>query len=479
MKLIPVLRPKLLRLELLCVMLLLLLQPVSPWSGAATLAMLTLWALRDSRCSIQALSVGVIVTMANHALVPQQPMVPLFKWLLLFAVLVRVSLDARYRPTAPPIWTWSFALFIFISLTFALLVSYDRALSLLKLFSFGVGAAACLLVFRDRRVDKQYFGSWFYTLHFAVLALSLPVMFTSAGYAVSKIGFQGILNQPQAYGVYLAPMTAYITVLAITGYSSFTLILIGIFSWFTIIASGCRTAILACGMAFLVTFCMSLFFPSVRRLIKPLAVAGFAALVILSGMGLLATRNDAWIQRFEQFLTKGRVQADSSWQSIWEVSRGQQMSESLELIKAHPLTGVGFGLDSENGNLTDEKETALGVPLTASTEQGFIYLAVPAQVGLVGGVIFSMLLISLFTPIFATSRFPILVTALTGLFINNGEMVVLAIGGLGLQLWLLLAWAHESCVTDSTRARHTLHVDKIGRPVSLRAHRRYRAPVQI
>lgn len=446
----PVLRPKLLRHELLCVVLLLLLQPLSPWSGAATLAMLTLWALRDSRCSIQALSVGVIITFANDVLVPQQPMVPLIKWLLLFAVLMRVSLDARYRPAAPPNWTGSFALFIFTSLMFALLVSHDRTLSLLKLLSFGVGAAACLLVFRDRRVDKQYFGSWFYTLHFAVLALSLPLMFTSTGYAVNKIDFQGILSQPQAYGVYLAPMTAYITVLVVTGYSSLTLILIGICSWFTIIASGCRTAVLACGIAFLVTFCSSLFVRRVRRLMKPFAVAGFAALVILSGVGLLASRNDAWTQRFEQFLTKGAVHADSGWQSLWEASRGPQMSESLVLIEAHPLTGVGFGLDSENGNLTDENEAVLGVPLTASTEQGFIYLAIPAQVGLVGGVIFSMLLISLFAPIFATSRFPILVTALTGLFVNNGEMIVLAIGGLGLQLWLLLAWAHESCVTDST-----------------------------
>jgi hypothetical protein len=460
-------------------MLLLLLQPLSLWSGAATLAMLTLWALRDSRSSIQALSVGVIVTFANHAFVPHQPMVPLFKWLLLFAVLVRVSLDARYRPTAPPNWTWSFALFIFISLTFAFLVSHDRTLSLLKLFSFSVGAAACLLVFRDRRLDKEYFSSWFYTLHFAVLALSLPLLFTSAGYAVNKIGFQGILSQPQAYGVYLAPMTAYITALVVTGCSSFTLIAIDICSWFTIIASGCRTAVLACGVAFLVTFCMSLVFPRVRRLMKPLAVAGFAALVILTGIWLLATRNDTWIQRFDQFVSKGEVQGDRSWQSLWLGSRGRQMSELLELVEAHPLTGVGFGLDGENGSRTDEKETVLGVPLTASTEQGFIYLAVPVQVGLVGGVIFSMLLISLFEPIFASDSFPILVAALTGLLINNGEMIILAIGGLGLQLWLLLAWAHESCITHSTRARHTLYLNKHARPLSLRVHRRYRVPARI
>ena len=49
---------------------------------------------------------------------------------------------------------------------------------------------------------------WFTTVQAVVIASSLPLILSSAGYFTNGVGFQGILNHPQAFGVYLAPVTA-------------------------------------------------------------------------------------------------------------------------------------------------------------------------------------------------------------------------------------------------------------------------------
>jgi hypothetical protein len=450
-------QPKPLSRELLSITVILVLQSVSPWSGAATFVVLTAWALRSSQCSIQALSLGVLISFASHAFVPAQHLVPLFRWVLLFAALARVTLDDPSRPRPSAKWVLMLGLFFSVSFAFAILVSHDPVVSLLKLFSFGMGALVCLASFRDRRISKRYFLNWFYTLHIAVLALSLPAMFIPAGYVG---GFQGILSQPQTLGVYLVPMTAYLTALVVAGYVEKTSALVCVLSWYMTIASACRTAVLAICVALLVATCIAMVSSKLTRVIRPVALLSSAVVVIALALSMLVGSNEVWIQRVEHFVTKQQqVGGDGTLASVISTgwSRGEQVDRSLKLVGAHPFAGVGFGLDSEDRDLADGADTMLGAPLTTATEPGFIYTAIPAQVGLVGASVFFFFLASLFRPILASYRFPVMVAALAGLCVNNGEMIILSMGGLGLHLWLVLAWAYESCLKVPVRVRVQRH----------------------
>src|SRR5205807_54992 len=110
------------------------------------------------------------------------------------------------------------------------------------------GSAVALLGFRDRRYRWQYWLNWFVTVYLVVLGLSAPFEFLPAGRYADKIGFQGILNQPQAYGVYVVPITLYLTVtLIVQRGGGWFFPAVVMWAWYSIYTSGCRTAFLAAG----------------------------------------------------------------------------------------------------------------------------------------------------------------------------------------------------------------------------------------
>jgi hypothetical protein len=96
---------------------------------------------------------------------------------------------------------------ILVALTSVL--SNFPGLSLSKLVGFLVGVFVILMLFQSKDVAPPWLNQWIISLGVAVALVSLPLIFMPLGYVRNGRGFQGILNHPQALGVFLALFVAY------------------------------------------------------------------------------------------------------------------------------------------------------------------------------------------------------------------------------------------------------------------------------
>jgi len=430
------------------VALILIFQMAGHYAGAATIVALTLWACRNTKCALQAMTISVLVTFGNPALVGDQPFVPLLKWVLLFVSLGRVLGDWKYQPRIGARWFAYFATFTMVALVLAIAASGNRSLSLLKLGTFISGVAVALLGVRDRRYRPDYWLNWFATVYLAVLLLSAPLEFLPAGRHQNGRGFQGILNHSQAYGVYMVPITAYWTIALLTKRcQTWFLVAIVPWAWYSIFTSGCRTAFLAVALSVAATAASLVMFPrntgssSERRstVLKICAVG-------LLAMAVLATSAGELSDAFRAFIMKG--------DSAIESSRQTQVGSLLSSIAENPLAGVGFGLAAANVEQVTERDELTGLPTSAPTEQGFLPLAVLVQLGVIGTVPLVLFIATLAFPVAKHAAPAVVALFCTALFVNFGEMIFFSTGALGMHMWLLIA----CCLGQSLASQRTARV---------------------
>jgi O-Antigen ligase len=428
---------------------LILVLQVLPYAGAVTLGSLTLWACRNTRCALQAATISVLLTFANPALVGEQPMVGLLKWVLLFACLGTVLFGWRHQPGRAPRWLWCFLLFIAVALGLACAVSDDLMVSLLKLTTFAAGLTVALLGVRDRRYPAQYWLSWFATVGVVVLVLSAPLDLLPAGRYLNGTGFQGIFIHPQSYAVYMVPLTVFLTVsLFVESRKNWFLLAVVPWAWYSIFASGCRTALLAAGLASLATAVCLIAFPRMKRghkqqgpMLLKICFAGLLASVVV------ATSTSALSSAFAEFIEKG------DRNGVVGSSRVMQVQALLSSIEANLLTGVGFGLAAAGTEQETQRDELTGLPIGTSTEQGFLPLAVLAQVGIIGALPLTLFLCVLGIPVVKHGEPAVVAMFFTALFVNFGEMIFFSTGGLGLHMWLLIGACLAASAANSVRQK--------------------------
>ncbi len=150
--------------------------------------------------------------------------------------------DQRARTI--PRWLLAFLLFFLVALLGSLGGAHDPEIAVFKLITFAVGTLGALALSWDRNFDVGYSYSWFYTIYLLVVFVSTPLVIFSVGYYPNSPLFEGIFNQSQAYGVYVAPFTALLVICWLTG--QFTLTRLGklgcILGLATLYISNCRTA---------------------------------------------------------------------------------------------------------------------------------------------------------------------------------------------------------------------------------------------
>jgi hypothetical protein len=421
---------------------------VLPYAGAVTLAALTLWACRNTRCALQATTLSVLLTFANPALVGDQPLIGLLKWVLLFASLGTVLFGCRYQPGKAPKWLGCFVLFMAVAFGLALAVSDNRTLSLLKLASFGVGVTVALLGVRDRRYPSQYWLSWFTTVAVVFFVLSAPLEFVSAGRSLNGWAFQGILRHPQSYAVYAVPLAVYLTVTFFAeSRTNWILLAVTPWAWYSIFASGCRTALLAVALSSIATAASLAAFPRVKRgsrqtvpMLLKICLAGILVSIVL------ATSTSALSTEFANFIEKGDHNG-------FGASRVVQVQALLYSINANLLAGVGFGLGPAGVQQETQRDEFTGLPIGAYTEPGFLPLAVMAQVGIIGAVPFTLFLCVLGIPVVKHGEPAVVAMFFTALFVNFGEMIFFSIGGLGLHMWLLIGACLAASAANSGKQK--------------------------
>jgi len=139
------------------------------------------------------------------------------------------------------------------------------------------------------------------------------------------------------------------------------------------------------------------------------------------------------------FINKGGTRVTSVF-----ASREAKFSEAYQAFRTHCWAGIGFGMNiSRSDPFQVRIHPLLGIPLSAPVEAGVMYMALPAQIGIIGLLPFLLFLLAFARPIARYAPLPILGLAVSALLTNAGEYTFFSMGGWGLYLWLYFAFAHR------------------------------------
>jgi hypothetical protein len=130
-----------------------------------------------------------------------------------------------------------------------------------------------------------------------------------------------------------------------------------------------------------------------------------------------------------------------------------QVQALVASIEANFLTGVGFGLAAAGVEQETQVDELTGLPIGTNTEQGFLPLAVLAQVGIIGAVPLTLFLCVLGIPVVKQGEAAVVAMFFTALFVNFGEMIFFSTGGLGLHMWLLIGTCLVASAANSGRPK--------------------------
>jgi hypothetical protein len=399
------------------------------------LAALCLYALFGPKQAIKALSLGYLVLFLNPAFHRVPDELSTLRWIIILVAGLRVL------PTLPQrSFRFLLPLLLFFSMVtvLSLATSENFPISFLKIFIFTFFAATVLLAFSSfDRFDLDEMRTWFLTIAVVVVLLSVPTfVFPKVGFCMNGTGFQGIMKHPQALGIFLAPVAAYMGACLLLRSCPQTPMVWG--SWGIImvvmILTRARTAL----VAFFLSLGVSLFIGMIssrRQFLKPApsrALISAALISIVVGAALITS--PALFKSVEGFMLKGEK---GSIRDSFYLSRGAGIFFYWHRFLEAPVTGHGFGIDPANESVKNTN-TFLGIPVSSSTEYGFLPAAFMAQVGLLG--------LAFFLPFFAVLVKGALHQVDIGLvamffaciFVNIGEAVFFSPGLDGGYQWLLI-----------------------------------------
>ena len=238
----------------------LVLLAIHPYVVAFAYLFLCLWALLGPKHAIQALSLNYIIVLFNPAIYALPEGIGVLRWTILFFAGLRVLPFTAKRSLRYLIPLFFFFLMITV---LSWTVSPQFQISFLKIAIFTYFAATVLTAF-DSLDNSQLHEVkiWFFCLTATVVILSIPtLLFHNIGYLRNGRGFQGILNHPQAFGTFMAPITAYIGALLLfnANKNSYWKWLFGVTSIVIICISQARTAMLTFLLSLAITFAIIVF----------------------------------------------------------------------------------------------------------------------------------------------------------------------------------------------------------------------------
>lgn len=165
-------------------------------------------------------------------------------------------------------------------------------------------------------------------------------------------------------------------------------------------------------------------------------IVGFSAVMLILSAAILIS--GVLREEIEAVVYKG--DEEGSLEEAFESSRGAGIDAQIRNFLDAPLTGHGFGIYRE-GVREDRVVRFLGIPLSASAEKGVAFTAVLEETGIFGGLFFYALLISIVARAARSDTPGVLAMSIGTIAVNFGEAIIFAIGGMGLFMWLILAFS--------------------------------------
>lgn len=420
----------------------------SPVMADLSFIVLAFIALCGRAQAIQALALSWLFSMLSTGIAPQPEFASLGRYAVIAGALVSVIVRARGQRSASGLHVHKLVLFtLFVGLGIAIHSVFFSALpdiSLLRAFLWTAVIVVLILAWSGlnhtdrRRLELQLFGG----LSFLVL-LSLPLMFSEVGYLVNGSGFQGVLNHPQAFGLSLAVLAAWIggKIIGERNQSWPLLLLFGL-CLIMLYETEARTAglglVVGIVSAALIGWLISGrgflgYFYGLREARLHIALVG----CFLAALPLAPLVQD----HFGGFIQK---RGDTgSLIEIYFDSRGVALEPMLDNIETDPLRGIGFGIASDPNAMEIARDPVLGLPVGAPIEKGNVFIAILEELGLFGFLIV-MWWVALLVRRSAKGDIAPFAVCLTVLSLNLGEATLFSPGGMGMLMLIFLMWASTS-----------------------------------
>lgn len=441
--------PRLLLREALLIVVLFAMQLQGSIVSTSSFILLALWALTSSRNAAKALILSYLIVFLNPGIFDVSAYASLLRWLVLLAAASRIFCEFAWRGFRVKRWLLWFSSFCVIVAGTSVLFGNLPTVSSFKMLSFFAGFVTIFLAVQySSRYDWL---SWIFTVWSTVLFLSLPLLATELGYFRNGLGFQGILNQPQLYGIFFSVPTFYLTAKVLLREVArtpvLTVFLIG--SWATLITTQSRTSLVAGSLALVFSVAWVAFRKihagqlRIRPVFKP-------AVVVLSGIALVVGIF-YWSEIGEKttgFILKPGLGGPAELGPPGHLSedllrrRVDTIGASWNNFVERPLTGIGFGVPSETYSSVVPGSEVFGISVEAPVEKSFMPTALLEETGLVGSTLFLVFLLVLVSPILRYGGVANTMLFFTALFVNVGEMVFFSVGG-GVYFWLCMSLARE------------------------------------
>ena len=277
----------------------------------------------------------------------------------------------------------------------------------------------------------------------AVLVCSLPLLAVPAlGYMMNGTGFQGVLNQPQAFGPTMALLGAWAGARMLDKQRPpWPIVLMVVACLVLVVLSEARTAGLAMvlGLSTAVLVVPWVAHQPMRLMLPGLMSKRFYLVAVAAVIGV-ALSGAMLTDRIGDYLNKGSRVESTGLVDAYNLSRGNLIDLMLENIELHPLTGIGFGIASYPEAMIVDRDPYLGLPTGASVEKGVFPIAVVEELGFFAAV---AVVAWIWMVVRRAGRGGVAALALvmTTLIINLGENIFFSPGGLGLLPLILMTWA--------------------------------------
>jgi hypothetical protein len=389
--------------------------------------------------ALQALMITTLITYANPAIVKPDAAVSALARLVLVVAVVRVLPMVRGADLRRiwPIWLLG-AVCAFTSF----MKSPALEISLMKVITFTLAASAVLIAFG--RVPPQRLPrlqTWFLTVALTVTALSAVTLLKGSVGIGGDGGLQGLLDQPQALGIFIAPFAAWSVagVLLMRRQAGRLEVWVALGCIVLIFLTRARTAAFA--MTFAVALVMLTRLLARRRaqqapLGRSLAVAASAAAILL----VIAATTGQLGRAISHFAYKDAEQAQKGLGAAFYESRGGGVLAEWHNFLDSPWLGNGFGVYPD-GKFPSGVVVFAGIPISAPIEKGFLPTAILEETGLLGTSALVLLILKLARAAWRTPDLRWRAMFIACLGVNIGECVFLSPGGIGLLQWLLMGAA--------------------------------------
>jgi len=406
-----------------------------------TYAALSVWAFRSPKHAIQALCLSWLVAFLNPGIFTEFEGAAILRWLVFFAAFSRVITSKMLRNLSIPREIICLVLFFLFALSVSMVKSYAPIVSLFKLIMFVMGVVAILFAFELTGAQKAYWRSWFTTFFLLILVLGFPFYFFELGYVRNGKGFQGLLNHPQAYAVFLAPMAAWFTGRILFEKDRSVPVVTGVvLGWFSLFSTLSRTGILAAVLGCVLTATIGAVKRAEWRNTLARTFGSYLSIVGLCVLIIFLVFSWTPLSQATRSVLQKETEA-KSFIDAYDMSRGFLIERSMKNFYNNLWTGIGFGIASDPFSFVVSRDKWLGLPIGASIEKGVLPVAVLEEVGILGAGFFLIFIFALIRPILNWGNLPALWLFFTSLLVNMGEMVFFSFGGMGLYMWLMIGFS--------------------------------------